>query len=203
MGRSICGNGTEPVEIKIGTCRVVLDFGFPAALCIAFLWGDDLFLVQCMTVCILHELGHGLAMWATHAGVREIHLHAAGMQMRTHTACLSKASLLCIYLSGPAANLLLAGLFWCIRPETALLHLCMGCFNLLPYRVLDGGAALGCLLEKYPRVQMLVHGICLCLSAGTGLVLWRYGLRNPALYLMAVYLGVAEVSGGRLFHSVH
>lgn len=172
---------------------MVLDFGFPAVLCIAFLWGDGMFLAQCMTVCIVHELGHGLAMWATHAGVREIRFHAAGLQMRTHTACLSKASLLCIYLSGPAVNLVLAGLFQHVRPETALLHLCMGCFNLLPYRVLDGGAALGCLLEDCPRVKGILHGVCACLSVGIVLVLWQYGLRNPALYLMAVYLGIAEL----------
>lgn len=180
---------------------MILDFGFPAVLCVAFLWGDGMFLAQCMAVCMLHELGHGLAMWATHAGVREIRFHAAGMQMRTHTACLSSASLLCIYLSGPAVNLLLAGLFLTVRPETALLHLCMGCFNLLPYRVLDGGAALGCLLENCPRAQIVLHSLCVCLSAGSVFLLWHYGIQNPALYLMAVYLGVMELSGGRL--SVH
>lgn len=172
---------------------MVLDFGFPAVLCIAFLWGDGWFLTQCMIVCLLHELGHGLAMWVTHAGIREIRFYAAGLQMRTHTACLSKASLLCIYLSGPAVNLVLALLFRHVRPEAALLHLCMGCFNLLPYRVLDGGAALDCLLEECPRARGILHGVCVCLSAGAGLALWRYGVCNPALYLMTVYLGLAEL----------
>ena len=166
-----------------------MDFGFPAAVCIACLWGDGAFLLQCLAVCMLHEAGHGLAMWLTRAGIREIRFQAAGLQMITNTACLSRLQQLCISLSGPAVNLLLAALLYRIRQETALLHLCMGVFNLLPFRVLDGGTALRSL--NVPEV--LLRAAALCLAAAGVIVLWQGGIRNPALYLMAGYLAAAEV----------
>ena len=89
-----------------------MDFGFPAAVCIACLWGDGAFLLQCLAVCMLHEAGHGLAMWLTRAGIREIRFQAAGLQMITTTACLPRLQQLCISLSGPAVNLLLAALLY-------------------------------------------------------------------------------------------
>ena len=167
----------------------MVDFGFPAAVCIICLWGDGAFLVQCLAVCMLHEAGHGLAMWLTRAGIREIRFQAAGLQMVTHTACLSRLQQLCISLSGPAVNLLAAVLLYPARQETALLHLCMGLFNLLPFRVLDGGTALRCL----PVPERVLHAAALCCAAAAFCGLWYSGLRNPALYLMTGYLAAAEV----------
>ncbi len=180
------------MELRCGTCRIVIDFGFPAAVCIACLWGDSVFLLQCMAVCLLHEAGHGLAMWLTRAGIREVRFHAAGLQMVTHTACLSRLQRLCICLSGPAVNLAAAALLWRTRPETALLQLCMGLFNLLPFRVLDGGAALRCLTEDSPAAETVLHILALCCAAAGSMALWCCEIRNPALYLMALYLSVSE-----------
>ncbi|MCR4646890.1 MAG: site-2 protease family protein [Oscillospiraceae bacterium] len=193
MGGSSGIGIAKPLELRCGTCRVVMDFGFPAAVCIACLWGDGELLLQCLAVCMLHETGHGLAMWLTRAGIREIRFHAAGMQMVTHTACLTRLQRLCISLSGPAVNLLMAALLYRTRPETALLHLCMGGFNLLPFRVLDGGTALRCLTEDSNTAETLLHVLALlCAALGMG-VLWYCGVRNPVLYLMAGYLAVAEL----------
>lgn len=182
------------MELKIGDCRIVIDFGFPALVAILFLWADGQLLLQSLAVCMLHELGHGLVMWLSRAGIQEMRFYAAGLQMRTHTAFLTNRQLICIYLSGPAVNLLFAGLLWSIRPETALLHLCMGCFNLLPFRILDGGAALSCLLEDMPWALRIRQGFCVLLSASMMAVLWIWEIRNPALYLMAIYLGISELT---------
>ena len=193
MGGGCCIGGAEPLELKCGTCRIILDFGFPAAVCIACLWGDSGLLLQGLAVCMLHEAGHGLAMWLTRAGIREIRFHAAGMQMVTHTACLTRLQRLCISLSGPGVNLLMAALLYRTRPETALLHLCMGGFNLLPFRVLDGGTALRCLTEDWPWAETVLHtAALLCAAAGAG-ALWYCGVHNPVLYLMAGYLAAAEL----------
>lgn len=171
----------------------MMDFGFPALLAVLFLWSEEGFLLQSLAVCMLHELGHGLMMWASRAGVREIRFYAAGLQMRTNTAFLTNRQLICIYLSGPAVNLLFAGLLWHIRPETALLHLCMGCFNLLPFHMLDGGAALLSVLEGHTvglRIRMV---LCVLLAAACIIMLRMWNIQNPTLYLMAVYLGVSEL----------
>lgn len=181
------------MELKLGDCRIVVDFGFPALMAVLFLWADGNFLLQGLAVCMLHELGHGLMMWASRAGIREVWFYAAGMQMRTNTAFLTNLSLLCIYLSGPAVNLLFTGILWHSRPETALLHLCMGCFNLLPFRMLDGGAALLCVLEDKPGALRVRQVFCVLLAAVCIACLWIWEVRNPALYLMSAYLCISEL----------
>lgn len=199
MGGGGSSGGKGALELRLRSCRIRVDFGFPAAVCTACLWGDRELLLRCLAVCMLHELGHGLTMLLTHAGIREVRFYAAGMQMVTHTACLSAAQRLCIALSGPAVNLVCAAVLRQCSPELAALHLCMGCFNLLPYRVLDGGTALDCLLGEHPRVMCGVRIACVCLSAAAVVLLRLYGVHNPVLYLMAVYLAAAELidkSGG-------
>lgn len=183
------------MELKLGGCRFVVDFGFPAVMAVLFLWGDGALLLKGLAVCMIHELGHGLMMWLSRAGVREVRFYAAGLQMRTNTAFLTTGSLLAIYLSGPAANLLFA---WLLRsePETALMHLCMGCFNLLPFRVLDGGAALLCLWEDKPGALRVRQVFCTLLGAAVVVCLLVWKVHNPALYLMAVYLGASEMLSG-------
>lgn len=173
----------------------MVDFGFPAMAAVLFLWGDGDMLTRLMAVCMLHELGHGLAMWATRAGVREIRFYAAGMQMRTNPFFLTVPQLLCIYVSGPAVNLLFAFLLRHQDTGTAALHLCMGCFNLLPFRMLDGGAALECLWEDKPGIQRVRQVFCTLLAAAAAVCLWAWKVQNPALYLMAAYLGAAEWIG--------
>lgn len=170
-----------------------MDFGFPAAVCAACLWGDRELLLRCLAVCLLHEVGHGIVMLVTGAGIREVRFYAAGMQMVTHTACLSAAERICIALSGPAVNLACAAALRHLNPETALLHLCMGCFNLLPYRVLDGGTALHCLTEHSAAAERVVQCVCIGLSGAALGGLWYAGVRSPVLYAMAVYLAAAEL----------
>ena len=165
-----------------------MDFGFPAMFALIWLAAQREFLLMTLDVCLLHECGHALAMHLTGAGLREIRLGAVGMQMRTDTAILPRGKLLCIYLSGPAVNLTFAAIFWHISLELAMLHLCMGLFNLLPYRMLDGGAV----LRSFPRCEGFRRIACIFLTVGmTGFAI-SHALRNPVLYLMAGYLLLSE-----------
>lgn len=178
------------MEVKLGNCRITVDFGFPAALALILLAADRNFLLKVLAVGLLHECGHGLAMWLTGAGLREIRLCGTGIQMRTRTAVLSERAQNLIYLAGPAVNLLFGILLWTAQKELALLHLCMGSFNLLPYRCLDGGAVLGNLAGD--RTRPLTIG-CVVLSGLLLLLLIWQHIRNPLLYLLLGYLAVNEV----------
>lgn len=183
------------MELNIHRTRILLRFGFPASLALLFLCTDGGFLLRTLSVCFLHELGHGIAMLLTGAGIREIHLHAAGIRMRTAPQLLSKWQELLILLSGPAMNLLAAALlflrFGCC--EMASLHLCMGIFNLLPYSILDGGAVISCLADASPHVHHIRIAICVMLSLGISALLACQSIRNPILYLMLLYLAVSEL----------
>lgn len=161
-------------------------------LALILLAADRSFLLRVLAVCLLHECGHGIAMWLTGAGLREIRLGGAGMQLRTRTAVLSRSAQNLIYLAGPAVNLLFGLLLWTVQKELAILHLCMGTFNLLPYECLDGGAVLGELAGD--RAKLLSIGCVMLSGVFVILLIWQQ-IRNPLLYLMIGYLAVNELRG--------
>ena len=169
-----------------------MDFGFPAMLAILFMQADAGLLKQSLLVCMIHELGHGIAMCLTKAGIQEIRLYAVGIRMKTNAGLLSDSKLLAVYLSGPLMNLLCAVLFRNFNADISALHLEMGLFNLLPYRILDGGAVCGVLLENRISLLRLCSIFCLILSAGSIFCLYCWKIQNPVLYLMAVYLAFSE-----------
>ncbi len=172
-----------------------MDFGFPAVLALLCLTGDGGFLLQTLAVCMIHEIGHGIAMILTRAGIREIRFYAAGIQMWTHAAALPKRKELLILVSGPCMNFGAALLLHFLQCEgdAAALHLCMGIFNLLPYAVLDGGSALRYLLAEHPQLLRLQTVLCVLLSAAAVVLLAVYRVKNPFLPLMAVYLAGAQL----------
>ena len=161
-----------------------MDFGFPAMLVLVLLSGDAHFLLRILLVCVLHECGHGIAMCLTGAGLREIRFCGTGVQMTVGTAVLSRLRMLCISLAGPAVNLLCAAFS---APETAAVHLCMGLFNLLPYRCLDGGTAIR-IFHDSSRLTIL----CVALSAVFFFSLLLWHIKNPLLYLLLIYLTIQE-----------
>lgn len=169
-----------------------MDFGFPAVLALLFLMADSRFLGQTLAVCLIHEGAHGIVMALTGAGIGEIRLHAAGIQMRAKQGLLSIPRELAVRLSGPAANLLTAALLHRICPGTVVwqMHLAMGLFNLLPFRALDGGAALDCILNGN---ALRFLPLCNVFLAAAGIILLLcFHAGSPALYAMGLYLAVSE-----------
>ena len=85
-------------------------------------------------------------------------------------------------------GLVFAAIFCKLSTEIALLHLALGLFNLLPFRVLDGGAALETLQNPEPIRLWLCAGIWVVML----FALVLHSSRNPLLYLMLLYLAVSE-----------
>ena len=186
--------GETALELRFQNFRLIVDFGFPAVIAFLFLYPDDGLTKQMLLVSLIHELGHGLAICLTKSGLREIRFYAAGIQMKTNACLLTAGQILAVCLSGPLMNLLCAALFWKLDSVTAFLHLGTGVFNLLPYRILDGGAALETLLELNPELLQIRKIFCLMLSVSGIFLLFLYEIRSPALFLMLVYLAVSEFS---------
>lgn len=90
---------------------------------------------------VFHELCHGLMIWLTGEKILGITVGAGGMVMETTPMSPGK-ELLCA-LAGPMGSFLLGALV----PGLLLFAWVQGGFNLLPLYPLDGGRALGCLLQ--------------------------------------------------------
>lgn len=92
----------------------------------------------------VHELCHLGAVYLLGGNVLEIRLDVGGAQI--HAELPGRAASIAASLAGPVGSLLL--LLLCHRiPRTAICGFTQGIYNLLPLRTLDGGRALGKLLE--------------------------------------------------------
>jgi len=175
-----------------------MDFSFPAMLLMLFMQSDNM-IKQSVLVCLIHELGHGIAICLTNAGLREIRFYAAGIRIMTASGLLSTGQVLAVCLSGPVLNLLCALLYQNLDPETAFLHFSMGIFNLLPFRILDGGAVLECLFETSTQALQIRKIFCLILSCVIIFLLYCYKFENPALYLPVICLAFSEFTVDKSF----
>lgn len=153
----------------------------------------------------VHELGHWAAIRLLGGRVERLRLCAAGAEMRLESSMSYGRELLCV-LAGPAVSLLLAWVAARQGGERAFvfagMSLVLGCFNLLPLSVLDGGRCLLCLTQlllgpdRAQRLQQVVDwgAVALILAAGT-MILGVGG--NVTLLVIALWLCCWKVAGKR------
>ena len=171
------------------------------ALSLAWLvWkGSGAMVLSTLAACTLHELGHLAAALALGIPVKGFALTATGPRLTLLRRCPLWQEVT-VLLAGPAVNLLLSPLL-CRSPAlrlTGAMGLLLGCFNLLPLPVLDGGQALQLLLESlFPgwggwfAGQLMAALCCILLTAG-GLFLALRG--NPALLALSLWLDLSCAS---------
>ncbi len=165
------------------------------AAALLYLDGQALAL-QGVLACILHELGHWLAVWRLGGRVCRLRLTLVGAEMGLdpgHPLSYWREALAA--LAGPAVSLLCAALAarWGLYLFAGV-NLCYGLFNLLPIFPLDGGRGMLCLLSNFGlyRAEKLTRWtsvVCAGLLLGLG---WtacrRWG--NPTLLCAALWLTI-------------
>ena len=111
------------------------------------------FLMGAALAALIHELCHALAVKLAGGDILGLTLDAGGVTMEVSDLDAGR-ELLCA-LAGPAGSLLLSLV---PLPGISLCALIQGLFNLIPLGPLDGGRALGCLLElKMPRYRQQIR----------------------------------------------
>ena len=142
----------------------------------------------------VHELAHILAVWLLGGRILSCRISAGGAVIGT-SPMESVRQLLCI-LAGPLGGLALLPLARFL-PKLAVCAFVQSAYNLLPLFPLDGGRALGCLLElaagseKGERIFLVVQRVVSVLLAVLGIVCavsLRLGLL-PLLMLIALWGG--------------
>ena len=148
-----------------------------------------------LLACAVHELGHVAAALAFGGRAERLSLTAVGAELTfTYRTPLTYGRDSLVALAGPAANLLLGGLFFALnRYLPAVLSLGVGAFNLLPILPLDGGRILyGLLAEKLDpdwadRLLTASAGCLVGLLAGVGVIV-AVQYANVTLLLTALWL---------------
>ena len=152
-------------------------------------------LIWGLLACVVHELGHVAAALALGGRARRLSLTAVGAELSfSYRTPLTYVQDSLVALAGPAANLLLGGLFFALdRQLSAMLSLGIGAFNLLPILPLDGGRVLyGLLADKLDpdwadRLLTAAAGCLVGLLAGVG-VIAAVHYANVTLLLTALWL---------------
>lgn len=157
-----------------------------------------------LLVCAVHELGHVAVATALGGCVKGLSLTAIGAELSIdYDVPLRYGQDSLVALAGPAANLLLGGLFMILDWQlAAALTLAVGGFNLLPVLPLDGGRVLyGLLADKLDPdwAERLITALSGCLVGalvGIGMVAAvRYA--NVTLLITALWLLARVLHRGR------
>lgn len=157
-----------------------------------------------LMACMLHELGHGTAVFLLGGRIRRLRLTAVGAELSLDgTRPLSYGRECAAALAGPGASLLTSVL--AARQRAFLLaglSLGQGLFNLLPLLPLDGGRALCLLLsgrlgeDSAQRTLGVISAVLSGLLLGGGLILLRI-FGNPTLLVTAAWLTAGQMKRGR------
>ncbi|WP_317336720.1 hypothetical protein [uncultured Ruminococcus sp.] len=171
-----------------------VDFSFFAVAAWIALSGGQRMLWEILSACLLHELGHLIAMECFHRRVQKVMLCGAGVLIQPAGDYAAYWQDEIVFLAGPLANLFFGGILVAVQGVNAfgMLHLGLGLFNLMPYSHLDGGSVLYAALSAMnllpDRTIQILNGISLCFSAGLFCAAFALGVRNVSFYGMVLYL---------------
>lgn len=141
------------LESVIFGVKLRIDFSFLVFAALIFLMRDGMTILGFFTVCMIHEIGHCLAICLSGGKISSVTLYGTGIIMKPcRSGLFSLKKELFILLSGPAVNIMLYLILKNIGGFElfSLLNLGAAVFNLMPYSSLDGGAVLR-LLGESPR----------------------------------------------------
>lgn len=151
--------------VQIGGVQFRFSVSFFAVLAWLFACQDAAIWQAAFGACLLHECGHLIMMYVLRQAVRRVTCYGIGIQIQAESCLYPLWQDLLVLLAGPFCNLLAAaGLWLCFGSGTAMwMQLGTGFLNLLPFRQLDGGAALRILLTE--RWERLLTVVCVLLAA--------------------------------------
>lgn len=176
--------------------RLEVSPGFLLLLGVLFWLDEGVGLVPWgLLACFFHELGHVTAALIIGGRVERLRLSAVGAELSfSYRTPLSYGRDSVVALAGPAANLLLGGMFFALnRQLPAAMSLGIGAFNLLPILPLDGGrVAYGLLAERLDpdwadRLLTASAGCLVGVLVGVGVVTAVH-YANVTLLLTALWL---------------
>lgn len=151
-------------EFRICGVKVSIDFSFLVFLSLLFLLKNGSMIFSFFTVCLVHEIGHAVAVYMTGGRLSSLFFCGMGIKMiPERLKIFPLKSEVVVLLAGPVVNVIL---FIVLNSfdrgnEFALLNLCAAVFNLLPYKILDGGTVINLISEnrKYEKAVGVVLNV--------------------------------------------
>lgn len=159
--------------------RIEITPGFFLLIVMAWYFDREVKVVPwAIIACVVHELGHVVAVLFMKGRIRGLKLSAVGVEMHLeHGSVLSYGAENVIALAGPFANLVMAVFAYVLRGWIpAVISVVVGGFNLLPVLPLDGGRVIYNVLASYfesswpERTMTVIAGVFTGMLLGAGLI---------------------------------
>ena len=195
-----------PMKLDFGKTELKINFSFAVAVTLTLIIDESGVGAIALLSCIIHEAGHIICLLILGEKPKKIELSFYGIKLERYPmSSQSTAGDMIVFASGPSANFifsavlfLLSNFFVSLR-DAAIISLCIGVFNLLPCKPLDGGNILGAILSRNTN-QRTADKICLAAAAVTVIPMLAAGIYflkkggNITLLAVALYVSVTVLS---------
>lgn len=191
------------MKLNVGKTSLKINVSFAAVVTFSLILDESGICAVALLCCIVHEAGHIICLLIMGEQPKLVELSFYGIKLeRSVMPSIGGIDEIIVYASGPAVNLIFSAILFIAgnalqgMKTAAIISLCVGLFNLIPCRPLDGGnilfSALSLMLHegKAERfcalasvvfiVPMAVAGVAFLLKSG-----------NVTLLAVSVYLAAA------------
>lgn len=182
------------IRIRVMGVCIESSFWFVAFLTCLLLFDQTGIVFYGILAAILHEMGHVVALLLFGCKPKKLSFELSGISLVENRYKLSYYKELLVLSAGCIVNFLFFAVFWHFGfLSFATTHFCIGVFNLLPSKVLDGGRILSLILfhhitaQRADQIFNLVSSfVALSLVTGGGLLFTQN--KNPTLLVTGLYL---------------
>lgn len=158
--------------MKLDLCKTELkiNVSFAVVVTLMLILDESGLCALGLLCCIIHEFGHISCLLIMGEKPKLIEFSFYGIKLeRRRMAQFNTFGEIAVYASGPAANMMFSAVLFLLSGAAqgmrtaAVISLCIGMFNLIPCRPLDGGNILFCILTGYTE-EKNAENICRAVS---------------------------------------
>ncbi len=194
-----------PMKLDFGKTELKINFSFAVAVTLTLIIDESGVGATALLCCIIHEMGHIICLLILGEKPKRIELSFYGIKLERYPMSAQKtAGEIAVFVSGPSANLFFSAILFLMSNiinslrDAAIISLCIGAFNLIPCKPLDGGNILYAVLCGNTKEKM-ADAICLAVSVViiaplivSGICFLRIN-HNITLLAVAVYVALANI----------
>lgn len=183
------------IKFSVGSVALTIDFSFFAVIAILFMTENGYNILCGLSVCFIHEIGHIITMLIMNERIKSIGIYGTGIKIIPYRNPFRAVYRdIIILFSGALLNFITALCTFSTMPIFSLMNLCIGIFNLLPYRCSDGGEIFTELAEYYgnnfikQNSYRILRAMSIAVSVLILIMFVHFGIFNFTLVITLVYL---------------